>query len=106
MFNVAGKFGVGFYSTFMVAEKVEVFSRPSDPDSPAHRWSSDGSGQYEITEAEGVQRGTKIILQLKQDCYDYSKNDMIKGKSKKAERLQKDLSYLHISFLFYFRLSV
>ena len=88
----------------MVAERVEVFSRPSDPDSPAHRWSSDGSGQYEITEAEGVQRGTKIILQLKQDCYDYSKNDMIKGK--KAERLQKDLSYLHISFLFYFRLSV
>ena len=82
----------------MVAEKVEVFSRPSDPDSPAHRWSSDGSGQYEITEAEGVQRGTKIILQLKQDCYDYSKNDMIKGKGYKTEWFSS-IGYRVLSYL-------
>jgi len=54
---LTGQFGVGFYSTFMVAEKVEVFSQSSSPDEVAHHWVSDGSGQYEITEAEGVQRG-------------------------------------------------
>ena len=54
---VLGQFGVGFYSTFMVAEKVEVFSKSATAEEAAHRWVSDGSGEYEIAQAEGVQRG-------------------------------------------------
>eukprot|EP00823_Brevimastigomonas_motovehiculus_P004360 TRINITY_DN2860_c0_g1_i1.p1 TRINITY_DN2860_c0_g1~~TRINITY_DN2860_c0_g1_i1.p1 ORF type:complete len:792 (+),score=269.03 TRINITY_DN2860_c0_g1_i1:2-2377(+) len=68
--NIIGQFGVGFYSTFMVARKVEVFSRSADPKSPAaagNYWVSDGSGNYEMSEAKDVPRGTKVILHLKDD---------------------------------------
>jgi TNF receptor-associated protein 1 len=40
--SIIGQFGVGFYSTFMVADKVEVFTRSSEKDSPGYKWSSDG----------------------------------------------------------------
>ncbi|KAH7941284.1 hypothetical protein HPB49_011687 [Dermacentor silvarum] len=43
----------------------------------AVRWSSDGSGQYEISEAEGVQEGTKIVLTLKPDCSDFADGDFV-----------------------------
>lgn len=71
---------MGFYSAFMVAERVDVYSKSHLPDAPAHHWVSAGSaGQFEISEAEGVRRGTKIILQLKGDCYDFAKEDIISG---------------------------
>ncbi|XP_071452756.1 heat shock protein 75 kDa, mitochondrial [Hetaerina americana] len=79
---IIGQFGVGFYSSFMVAEKVEVFSRRGDGE-PGHRWVSDGSGTYEIQPAEGVQPGTKIVVHLKADCREYSDDDTIKGVIKK-----------------------
>lgn len=59
-----GQFGVGFYSAFMVAEKVEVISRKAG-ESQAWRWTSDGSGQFTIGEAEKPGRGTTIILYLR-----------------------------------------
>jgi molecular chaperone HtpG len=59
-----GQFGVGFYSAFMVAEKVEVISRKAG-ESQAWRWTSDGSGQFTIGEAERASRGTAIILHLR-----------------------------------------
>jgi molecular chaperone HtpG len=59
-----GQFGVGFYSAFMVAEKVEVISRKAG-ESQAWRWTSDGSGQFTIGEAEKPGRGTTIILHLR-----------------------------------------
>ena len=40
--TIIGQFGVGFYSTFMVADSVEVYSRSSEPDAPGYKWSSDG----------------------------------------------------------------
>ncbi|ESP03655.1 hypothetical protein LOTGIDRAFT_237567 [Lottia gigantea] len=75
--SLIGQFGVGFYSTFMVGEKVEVYTQSYKSDEPAYKWTSDGTGSYEISEAEGVQRGTKIVVHLKGDCYDYSKEDKI-----------------------------
>ena len=42
--NIIGQFGVGFYSAFMVADKIEVFSMSSEPNSIAHHWESDGTG--------------------------------------------------------------
>ncbi len=60
-----GQFGVGFYSAFMVADKVEVISRKAG-EGQAWRWVSDGSGQFTIGEAERPGRGTTIILHLRQ----------------------------------------
>lgn len=59
-----GQFGVGFYSAFMVASKVEVVSRRAG-ESQSWRWTSDGSGEFTIGEAEKPGRGTQIILYLR-----------------------------------------
>ncbi|KAK7503860.1 hypothetical protein BaRGS_00004983, partial [Batillaria attramentaria] len=81
--TLIGQFGVGFYSTFMVGDKVDVYTKSCQPGSAALKWSSDGSGSYEVSEAEGVQRGTKIVVHLKGDCYDFAKEDIISGVVKK-----------------------
>lgn len=71
--SIIGQFGVGFYSAFMVADKVEVFTRSRRQGAgPAVRWSSDGSGRYELSEATDVQEGTKVVLTLKPDCADFA----------------------------------
>ncbi|XP_054263099.1 heat shock protein 75 kDa, mitochondrial isoform X2 [Macrosteles quadrilineatus] len=77
--TVIGQFGVGFYSAFMVADKVEVYTRSHQPDSPGYYWVSDGSGTYEIQEAEGVSRGTKIILHLKTESREFSDEQTVRG---------------------------
>uniref|UniRef100_A0A3B3WNV1 Histidine kinase/HSP90-like ATPase domain-containing protein n=1 Tax=Poecilia mexicana TaxID=48701 RepID=A0A3B3WNV1_9TELE len=76
--TIIGQFGVGFYSAFMVADRVDVFSRSTEPDAPGYKWSSDGSGLFEIAEASGVQQGTKIVLHLKDDCKEFSSEDRVK----------------------------
>jgi len=63
--NLIGQFGVGFYSAFMVADRVEVVSRA--PRSEAHRWASDGKSGFEIGPAEKTGRGTDVVLHLKED---------------------------------------
>lgn len=70
--NIIGQFGVGFYSSFMVADRVEVYSRSAKSDDisesgPGWYWSSDGSGSYQLAPAANCERGTKIILHLKPD---------------------------------------
>ena len=64
-----GQFGIGFYSAFMVADKVEVVSRRAG-EAEAWRWVSDGNGSYELSQAEdedALPRGTKIVLHLKDE---------------------------------------
>ncbi|CAL4129968.1 unnamed protein product, partial [Meganyctiphanes norvegica] len=63
--SIIGQFGVGFYSAFMVAEKVEVYTRSRKPGSVGLKWNSDGSGRYSIEEVEGVEPGTKVVCHLK-----------------------------------------
>src|SRR5215469_11129672 len=60
-----GRFGVGFYSAFMVAERVEVISRHAGAEE-AWRWSSDGKGDFSVTQAAGAapRRGTRVVLHL------------------------------------------
>ncbi|XP_012661239.2 heat shock protein 75 kDa, mitochondrial, partial [Otolemur garnettii] len=70
--KIIGQFGVGFYSAFMVADRVEVYSCSAAPGSPGYRWFSDGSGVFEIAEASGVRTGTKIIIYLKPDCREFA----------------------------------
>jgi molecular chaperone HtpG len=63
--QLIGQFGVGFYSAFIVADKVTVLTKRSDSD--AVRWDSDGEGQYEIQGSEKLDRGTEVILHLRDD---------------------------------------
>jgi TNF receptor-associated protein 1 len=76
--SLIGQFGVGFYSAFMVAKTVKVYSRSWKKDEPAHVWTSDGSGSYEVEETDSLQRGTKIVIELKDDCGDYATESKIK----------------------------
>ncbi|MBL9214443.1 MAG: molecular chaperone HtpG [Opitutaceae bacterium] len=76
--NLIGQFGVGFYSAFMVAKSVRVYSRSWRAAEPGHVWSSDGSGSYEIEPSEGERRGAKIVIQLKDDCAEFSREGRIK----------------------------
>ncbi len=72
--QLIGQFGVGFYSAFMVADKVDVISRRAGTDSAAI-WSSDGLGTYTIQPvdiAEAPVRGTRVLLHLKEDAADYT----------------------------------
>ncbi|CAK7303162.1 Heat shock protein 75 kDa, mitochondrial [Vulpes lagopus] len=70
--KIIGQFGVGFYSAFMVADRVEVYSRSAAPGSPGYQWLSNGSGVFEIAEASGVRTGTKIIIHLKSDSREFA----------------------------------
>lgn len=81
--NIIGQFGVGFYSSFIVAQRVEVYTRAADPKAPGLRWSTDGSGSYEIEEVENVEHGTKIVLHLKTECREYADEDRIRAVIKK-----------------------
>lgn len=76
--NLIGQFGVGFYSSFIVGDKVEVISKPQTSQNAAH-WVSDGSGEYEISDVENpdFSRGTKIIIHLKPECRDFSRGSEI-----------------------------
>jgi molecular chaperone HtpG len=63
--QLIGQFGVGFYSAFIVADKVTVLTKRGD--SPGVRWESDGEGQYEIQAADKADRGTEVILHLRDE---------------------------------------
>ena len=78
-----GKFGVGFYSVFMVAESVQVFTRTWQKEGKGYCWESDGGGSYQIEEVDGQRRGTKIVIKLKEDFSDFAKEDRIKDIVKK-----------------------
>lgn len=82
--NIIGKFGVGFYSVFMVAKKVVVKTRSFRTDADAMEWSSDGSGSFHIKPLEGdVKRGTTIEIHLNDDAKEYTKDYELKEVIKK-----------------------
>ncbi|KAF0976279.1 hypothetical protein FDP41_004954 [Naegleria fowleri] len=75
--NIIGQFGVGFYSTFMVADKVRIYTRSALKGQPGYCWESTGEGSYTICEAEGVARGTKIVIYLKKNDKEFSFKDTV-----------------------------
>ena len=68
--SLIGQFGVGFYAAFMVAERVEVFSRRAG-ETEGWRWVSEGKGEFAVAAAEDVARGTKIVLHLREDAGEF-----------------------------------
>ncbi|MFH1217659.1 MAG: molecular chaperone HtpG [Pseudomonadota bacterium] len=76
--NLIGQFGVGFYSAFMVAKKVRVLSRSYRIDAEGYEWASDGTGSYTISPSTGLHRGTKIIIELQDEAFDYADESKIK----------------------------
>jgi len=83
--KIIGQFGVGFYSTFVVADKVDVYTRTCDPEKGDHGflWSSDGSGSFTIQEVPEVPRGTRIELTLKDDATEFAKLATVKKAAEK-----------------------
>nr|WP_271711643.1 molecular chaperone HtpG [Marinigracilibium pacificum] len=69
--EIIGKFGLGFYSSFMVAEKVEIESLSYQEGSTPAKWINDGSTEFEITEVEKKERGTKIILHINDESEEF-----------------------------------
>lgn len=68
--SIIGKFGLGFYSAFMVADQVELVTK-SYKDTPAVKWTCDGSTEFEIVDAERAGRGTDIILHVNEDSAEF-----------------------------------
>lgn len=68
--NLIGQFGVGFYSVFMIADKVDVLSRKAG-EAQGYLWASDGIGEYEISDADKDSVGTQITLHIKKDAEEF-----------------------------------
>ena len=76
--NIIGHFGLGFYSAFMVSDKVEIFSK-SHTGAPGVYWSCDGSPEFELYEVDYDQRGTKIVLHINEESKEFLEAGRIKG---------------------------
>jgi TNF receptor-associated protein 1 len=76
--GLIGQFGVGFYAAFMAGKSVKVYTHSWKKDEPGHVWTSDGAGSYTIEPAEDVRRGAKIVIELKDDCSEFSEEYRIK----------------------------
>ena len=77
--SIIGHFGLGFYSAFMVSEKVEIITRSFAENAKAVKWECDGSPEYKLEETEKSDRGTDIILYLDKDSMEFLEEDRING---------------------------
>lgn len=88
--NLIGQFGVGFYSSFLVASKVEVISKHNDDSQ--HKWISSASNSFSVEEDNTVslKRGTLVRLYLKEDAYEYCQYDELE---KLVQRYSSFINY-------------
>lgn len=91
---IIGHFGLGFYSSFMVAKKVEILTKSYKDGSKAVKWSCDGSPEYQIEEIEKEDRGSDIVLYIADDCKEFLQ------KSKIEELLNKYCKFMPIPIIF------
>ena len=80
---IIGHFGLGFYSAFMVADKVEIFSQSYDENAKAVHWSCEGSPEYTMEETIKAERGTDIVLHINDEFKQYLEDATIEGLLKK-----------------------
>ena len=76
---IIGHFGLGFYSAFMVAKKVEIVTRSYKEDAQAVKWTCDGSPEFTLEDTERADRGTDIILHIDDDCKEFLEESRIQG---------------------------
>ena len=91
---IIGHFGLGFYSSFMVASKVEIITKSYNEGSKAVKWSCDGSPAFEIEDADKAERGSDIILHIADDCKEFLQ------KSKIEELLNKYCKFMAVPVAF------
>lgn len=91
---IIGHFGLGFYSSFMVSDKVEIITRSYKEGAEAQRWSCDGSPEYELEPTERAERGTDIILHISEDCKEFL------DKNKIGELLNKYCKFMAVPIAF------
>ena len=75
--GIIGHFGLGFYSSFMVASKVEIFTKSFQEGSQAVRWECDGSPQYTLEDTDRTERGTEIVLHIDDDSLEFLEKSKI-----------------------------
>ncbi len=92
--QIIGHFGLGFYSSFMVADQVEIITKSYQPDTEPARWICDGSTEFEITKANKNERGTDIILHVAEDSKEFLE------KSRLQNILEKYCKFLPIEVEF------
>ena len=92
--NIIGHFGLGFYSAFMVAEKVEVLTQSHNDEAATVYWSCDGSPEFELYEVEKKERGTKIILHVNEESKEFLEAHKLKA------TLEKFCKFLPIPIYF------
>ena len=91
---IIGHFGLGFYSAFMVSNKVEIITKSWKEGSKAVKWSCDGSPEYSIEDAEKAERGTDIIMYIDDECKEFLEENKIQ------ELLSKYCHFLPVSIAF------
>ena len=92
---IIGHFGLGFYSAFMVSDKVEIFTQSYDESKPSVHWVCDGSPEYSMEElSEKRERGTTILLHLSEECAEYAEYNKVN------ELLNKYCRFLPVSVIF------
>lgn len=91
---IIGHFGLGFYSGFMVSDRVEIVTRSYRDGADAQRWTCDGSPEYELEKAERSERGTDIILHISDDCKEFL------DKAKISELLNKYCKFMAVPIAF------
>lgn len=92
--NIIGHFGLGFYSAFMVSDKVEVFTKSYKENSSAVRWECDGSPEFIIEETDKAERGTSIVMHLNEDSKEFLEPFKVK------ETLDKFCKFLPVPVFF------
>ncbi|MBO6059703.1 MAG: molecular chaperone HtpG [Bacteroidaceae bacterium] len=81
--QIIGHFGLGFYSSFMVSDRVDIITKSYQEDAPAVKWSCDGSPEYTLEEVEKADRGTDIVMHISEDCEEFLDKWKLEGLLKK-----------------------
>ena len=81
--NIIGHFGLGFYSSFMISEKVEIISKSYREGTPAVRWECDGSPEYTLEETDKADRGTDIVMYVNEESKEFLEAQRLKDILKK-----------------------